>query len=114
MVYELSNLYNHDRNPNNILQNKINYYVLIHGPSYGSLDFDDREEIRTAIREKLESLGIRFPEYTWVWDEADCCLLLVGKFDKEEDANLCIKRYESMGFQTCIRTSLPGGEDTEE
>lgn len=85
------------------------YYVLIRGPSYGSLDFDDREEIRTAIREKLESHGIRFLEYTWVWDEFDCCLLLVGTYENEEEANQCIKRYESMGFKTCIKTSLPGG-----
>ncbi|NLD35818.1 MAG: hypothetical protein GX654_03030 [Desulfatiglans sp.] len=99
---------NHDKNLNNILQKRTNYYALIRGPSYGSLDFVDREEIRTAIREKLESHGIRFQEYTWVWDEDDRCLLLVGTFENEEEANQCIKRYESMGFKTCIKTSLSG------
>jgi hypothetical protein len=87
------------------------YYVLIYGPSYGSLDFDDREEIRTAIREKLEFNGIRFQEYTWVWDEDDHCLLMVGKYENKEDADQCIEKYESLGFKTCIKTSLPGGED---
>jgi hypothetical protein len=110
-AYELKNLCNYDKNPNGILQEKINYYVLIQGPSYGLLDFDDREEIRTAIREKLESNGIRFLEYTWVWDEDDHCLLLVGEFDKKKDISECIIKYESMGFNTCIKTSLLGGDD---
>lgn len=85
-------------------------YILIRGPSYGSLDFADREEIRVAIREKLELHGIRFPEYTWVWDEDNRCLLLVGEYENEEDTNQCIKKYESIGFKTCLRTSLPGDE----
>lgn len=103
--------YNHDKNPNRILQKRINYYALIRGPSYGSLDFVDREEIRTAIREKLESHGIRFLEYTWVWDEDDSCLLLVGEYENKIDASQCIKKYELLGFKTCIKTSLPGGAD---
>ena len=86
------------------------YYLLIKGPSYGSLGFEDREEIRTAIREKLEHNGIRFLEYTWVWSEDDCCLLLMGEYENKEDAGKCIEKLESMGFNTCIRTSLPGSE----
>ncbi len=87
------------------------YYVLIRGPSYGSLDFDDREEIRTAIREKLEFNGIRFLEYTWVWGEDDRCLLLIGEYKNEQEVNQCVERFESIGFKTCIRTSLPGGDE---
>lgn len=91
-------------------QEKIKrYYVLIRGPSYASLDFDARENIRTEIREKLEANGIRFVEYTWVWDEDDHCLLLVGQYEKKEDAFWWIRALESIGFEVCIRTSLPGG-----
>jgi len=104
-------LFNHDKNPDIILQKRTNYYVLIRGPSYGSLDFDDRELIRTAIREKLESHGIRFMEYTWVWDEDDRCLLLIGEYENIKDASQCIKKYELLGFKTCIKTRLPGGAD---
>ncbi len=107
----MKNPCNHDKKPNSILQEKIHYYVLICGPSYGSLDFVDREEIRTAIREKLESHGIRFLEYTWVWDEDDRCLLLVGEYENKIDASRCIKKYELLGFKTCIKTSLPGGAE---
>jgi hypothetical protein len=107
----LKNLCNNDKKQNGKLQKNINYYVLIRGPSYGLLDFEAREEIRTAIRDKLELNGIRFLEHTWVWDENDHCLLLVGEFDKKKDTSECKKKYESMGFNTCIKTSLPGGED---
>jgi hypothetical protein len=91
------------------IKNEI-YYVLIRVPSYGALDFDARESIRTGIREKLEAEGIRFLEYTWVWDEEDRCLLLVGQYEKKEDARWWIKSLEAMGFEICIRTSLPGDE----
>jgi len=101
----------HDQKSKGLLKENNAYYTLICGPSYGTLGFEDREEIRTALREKLESLGIRFPEYTWVWDEDDHCLLVVGEYEKEKNANQCMKKYELLGFKTCIRTSLPGGED---
>jgi hypothetical protein len=90
------------------------YYVLIRGPSYGSLNFEAREAIRTGIREKLEAGGIRFLEYPWVWDEEDRCLLLTGKYERKEDAFWWINALESMGFEVCIRTSLPGEDQTEE
>ena len=90
-----------------------NYYVLIYGPSYASLDFEAREAIRTDIRERLEAAGIRFVEYTWVWDEDDHCLLLVGQYEKKEDAFYWIKALEAVGFEICIRTKLPGEEPIE-
>jgi hypothetical protein len=86
---------------------KTTCYVLIRGASYRSLDFDAREAIRTGIRERLEAGGIRFQEYPWVWDEEDRCLLLVGEYEKKEDASQWIKTLESMGFEIIIRTSLP-------
>ena len=86
------------------------HYVLIKGPLYGNLDFDARERIRENLREKLASHGIRFLEYNWVWDEEDRCLLLVGKYDQMDDAYWWITALESMGFEICIRTSLPGDE----
>ncbi len=84
------------------------YYVLIQGPSYGDLDFEAREQIRESLRLKLESNGIRFVEYIWVWDEEDRCLLLVGEYHQMDDASLFIEALESMGFEICIRTYLPG------
>jgi hypothetical protein len=89
-------------------------YVLIRGPFYGSLDFEAREDIRTSIREKLEAQGIRFLEYPWVWDEEGRCLLLVGRYEKKEDAFWWIQALETMGFEICIRTSLPGDEQGED
>jgi hypothetical protein len=86
------------------------HYVLIRGPSYGTLAFEEREKIRTEIREKLEAQGIRFLEYPWVWDEQDRCLLLVGQYEKIEDARFWIKALESMSFEICIRDNLPGEE----
>lgn len=86
------------------------HYVLIRGPSYGNLEFEEREKIRTQIREKLEAQGIRFLEYPWVWDEEDRCLLLVGQYEKMEDARFWVKALESLGFEICIRDSLPGDE----
>ena len=93
---------------------KIVHYVLIRGPSYGSLEFDAREAIRKEIRERLEANSIRFVEYQWVWDEDDHCLLVVGQYEKIEDAFWWIKAIESIGFETCIRTSLPGGEQADD
>ncbi len=84
------------------------YYVLIQGPSYGDLDFEAREQIRETLRLKLESNGIRFVEYNWVWDEQDRCLLLVGEYQQLDDASFFIEALESMGFEICIRTHLPG------
>ncbi len=84
------------------------YYVLIQGPSYGDLDFDARERIRETLRLKLESNGIRFVEYNWVWDEQDRCLLLVGEYQQMNDASMFIKALETMEFEICIRTHLPG------
>jgi hypothetical protein len=84
------------------------HYVLIRGSSYGTLEFEEREKIRTAIREKLEAQGIRFLEYPWVWDEQDHCLLLVGQYEKIEDARFWIEALRSMGFEICIRDNLPG------
>ena len=84
------------------------YYVLIKGSSYRDLDFEARERIRESLRERLESHGIRFVEYPWVWDEQDRCLLVAGRYEHIGDASLFIKTLESMGFETCVRTHLPG------
>ncbi len=83
------------------------YYVLIQGSSYGDLDFEEREKIRESLRERLEVHGIRFVEYTWVWDEQDRCLLVAGKYERMQDASLFIKMLESMGFEICVRSDLP-------
>jgi hypothetical protein len=86
------------------------YYILIRGPSYRDLAFQDREKIRESIRLKLEAQGIRFLEYPWVWDEEDRCLLLVGSYENMGDARWWIRALESMGFEISIRTGLPGDE----
>lgn len=86
------------------------YYVLIRGPSYRNLDFEAREQVREGIREKLETHGVRFLEYGWVWDEEDRCLLLVGQYDQLEDAHWWIEALKSMGFEISLRTQLPGDE----
>jgi hypothetical protein len=96
--------------PEGLSKEKTTHYVMIRGPSYGSLEFEAREAIRTGIRERLEANGIRFVEYTWVWDEDDHCLLVVGRYEKKEDAFWWIKALESMGFEICIRARLPGDE----
>jgi RimJ/RimL family protein N-acetyltransferase len=88
------------------------HYVLIQGPSYRDLTFDAREQVREQLRENLEARGIRFLQYDWVWDEEDRCLLLVGQYEKMEDARYWIGALESMGFTVLIRTHLPG-EETE-
>ena len=88
-------------------------YVLIQGPSYRDLDFEEREKVREDMRLGLESHGIRFVEYGWVWDENDRCLLLVGTYEREEDARYWIQALESMGFEVILRTSLPGDEAWE-
>jgi len=89
------------------------YYVLIRGPSYKGLDFEAREEVRRGLRKSLEAHGLRYVQYNWVWDEEDRCLLEAGKYENKEDAALLIKALESMGFEICIRTSLPGDECRE-
>ena len=86
------------------------YHVLIRGPSYRNLDFEARERIRETMRKKLESHGVRFLEYGWVWDEDDRCLLLAGHYEHMEDAHWWIQALESMDFEICIRTELPGDE----
>jgi len=88
------------------------YYVLIQGPSYRDLDFEAREQVREKLRENLEAHGVRFLQYDWVWDEEDRCLLLVGQYEKAEDAQYWIGALESMGFTVLLRTHLPG-EETE-
>lgn len=88
------------------------YYVMIQGPSYGDLDFEAREKIRETLRESLEAHGIRFVQYDWVWDEEDRCCLLVGEYEKAEDARYWIDALESMGFTVLVRRHLPG-EETE-
>lgn len=103
-----------DHKPTGISVVKAAHYVLIRGPSYSALGFEAREEIRVGIRERLEAGGIRFLEYPWVWDEEDRCLLLVGRYENKEDTVWWIKALESMGFEICIRTSLPGTDQTEE
>jgi ketosteroid isomerase-like protein len=86
------------------------HYVLIQGPSYRDLAFEAREQVRERLRENLEAQGVRFLQYDWVWDEEDRCLLLVGQYDKAEDARYWIGALESMGFTVFIRTQLPGDE----
>ena len=86
------------------------HYVLIQGPSYRDLNFEAREKVRGQLREKLEGHGIRFLQYDWVWDEEDRCLLLVGQYEKAEDARYWIEALKSMGFKVFTRTELPGDE----
>jgi RimJ/RimL family protein N-acetyltransferase len=86
------------------------HYVLIQGPSYRDLNFEAREQVREKLRENLEARGVRFLQYDWVWDEEDRCLLLVGQYDKAEDARYWIGALESMGFSVFVRTELPGEE----
>jgi len=88
------------------------HYVLIQGPSYRDLDFEAREQVRENLRENLEAHGVRFLQYDWVWDEEDRCLLLVGQYEKAEDARYWVGALESMGFTVLLRTHLPG-EETE-
>jgi len=88
------------------------FYVLIRGSAYGNLRFEAREEIREDLRKRLEAQGIRFLEYHWIWDEEDRCLLLVGQYEQMESARWWIRALESMGFTVCIKTSLPGEEDS--
>jgi hypothetical protein len=83
-------------------------YVLIRGPSYGNLPFEEREKVRERIRLDLEAHGVRYVEYCWVWDEEDRCLLLAGQYERIEDATLWIEALESMGFEILIRRDLPG------
>ena len=82
-------------------------YVCIRWASYKDRDFDKREQIREGLRLKLTSHGIRFLEYCWVWDENDQCLLVVGTYDRMEDARQWIGSLESMGFDITVRASLP-------
>ena len=89
------------------------YYVLIRGPSYKGLDFEAREDIRNGLRLNLEANGLRYVQYNWVWDEEDRCLLEAGKYEDKDDAIHLIRALESMGFEICIRTSLPGDEYRE-
>jgi ribosomal protein S18 acetylase RimI-like enzyme len=88
------------------------HYVMIQGPSYRDLDFEAREQIREKLRQSLEAHGVRFVQYDWVWDEEDRCCLLVGQYEKAEDARYWIDALESMGFAVLVRTHLPG-EETE-
>ena len=83
-------------------------YVCVRWASYKNRDFDEREQIRKDLRLKLESQGIRFLEYCWVWDENDRCLLVAGTYQRLADADQWIKSLESMGFEILVRTSLPG------
>jgi hypothetical protein len=84
------------------------HYVLIQGPSLRGLGFEAREAIREKLRHKLEGCSVRFMQYDWVWDEDDRCLLLVGQYERLEDAQYWIKALESMGFTVIVRTQLPG------
>jgi ribosomal protein S18 acetylase RimI-like enzyme len=86
------------------------HYVMIQGPSYRDLDFEAREQIREKLRQSLEAHGVRFVQYDWVWDEEDRCCLLVGQYEKAEDARYWIDALESMGFTVLVRTHLPGEE----
>jgi hypothetical protein len=86
------------------------YYVLIKGSSYANLNFEAREQVRESLRENLETHGIRFLEYDWVWDEEDRCLLLVGQYRDVDHAYWWISALESAGFEICIRRHLPGDE----
>jgi hypothetical protein len=86
------------------------FHLLIRGPSYRNLGFEARERIRRDLRERLEVRGIRFVQYDWVWDEEDRCLLLVGSYGRPEDARWWARALESMGFDLCLRTQLPGEE----
>ncbi len=88
-------------------------YVCIRWKSYTNLDFDQRESVREELRLKLESHGVRFLEYCWVWDENDRCLLMAGSYERMEDARQWTRSLESMGFQITVRTSLPGDESNE-
>jgi hypothetical protein len=87
------------------------HYILIQGPSYDGLNFEAREQVREKLRQRLESCGIRFIQYDWIWDEEDRCLLLAGQYDRVEDAQYWIKALESMGFKVFVRTLLPGDEN---
>jgi len=87
---------------------RMRTYLLISGPSYKGMSFGQREAVREGIRTRLEEQGVRFIEYCWVWDDADRCLLLVGTYDSLEQATQWIKALESMGFDLCTRTHLPG------
>jgi hypothetical protein len=86
-------------------------HVLIVGPSYRGLDFEQREVIRENLRIRLEKEGVRFVEYCWVWDEQDRCLLLVGTYENLEEATLWMEALRSMGFELCVRADLPGDRE---
>ena len=83
-------------------------YVLIKGPSYNNMPFEAREQVRENLRDRLESYGICFVQYDWVWDTEDRCLLLVGQYERIADAYWWIRALETMDFKICIRSRLFG------
>lgn len=91
-----------------MISSTMRTHVLIVGPSYRGLAFNQREQVREILRIRLEEQGIRFVEYCWVWDEQDRCLLLVGTYEDLDQATYWMEALRSMGFDLCLRTHLPG------
>lgn len=89
------------------------HYILIRGPSYRGLDFEERERIREGLRRRLEEHGVRFVQYDWVWDEDDRCLLVAGQYERLDDSRYWMMALETMGFEIIIRQNLPGSDQGE-
>ena len=52
------------------------FYLLIEGGQCGPLEFEERDSMQAALRERLEHNGDLLVQYDWLWDEDDRCLLL--------------------------------------
>jgi len=66
---------------------KPRWWVLAMGAPYDPGDFEQREVVRTRLRQELLLLAIVPDDYVWVWDEQERAQLVLRVFDTRDAAD---------------------------
>ncbi|MFW6357459.1 MAG: hypothetical protein ACOC0K_01870 [bacterium] len=75
------------------------WWVLVCGDQLDKDSFDQREEARSRVRTLLQDKGITLLEYTWIWDDTNQAQVMVGKFQRYEEAEQFGATLEKKGLR---------------
>ena len=82
-------------------------WVVALGGVYDPENFDQRETVRTRLRQELLLVAIVPDVYVWVWDENGRCQLVLREFSDRQVADAYAAALSGRGLEVRVRGAMP-------
>ena len=83
------------------------WWVVALGGVYDPENFDQRETVRTRLRQELLLVAIVPDVYVWVWGENDRCHLVLREFSDRQAADAYAAALSGRGLEVQVRRAMP-------